>query len=240
ERGVGRLRDRERRAERDHERGVLRRGGRFVAGGSGVARRPARRRGRRPAARRSFGEGAAPARAARGAEDRLRLVQPDDARREREGAGEGVGVPAGAGPAGGHVPAHAARRVGRAADAMRVCLMIEGQEGVSWPQWVALAEACEETGIDGLFRSDHYISMFGDGFSLDAWATINALAARTTRIRLGTMVTPVTFRRPAVLANLVATADQISGGRIELGLGAGWNEREHETFGFPFPELRER
>ncbi len=118
--------------------------------------------------------------------------------------------------------------------------MIEGQEGVSWDEWVALARACEEHGLEGIFRSDHYLPIFGDGFSLDAWATLAGLAAVTARIRLGTMVSPVTFRRSAVLANMVATVDRISGGRVELGLGAGWNAREHETFGFDFPDLRER
>jgi F420-dependent oxidoreductase-like protein len=120
--------------------------------------------------------------------------------------------------------------------------MIEGQEGVSWEQWVALARACEEGGLEGLFRSDHYQSVFdirGRG-SLDAWATLAGLAAVTERIRLGTMVSPPTFRRPSVLARMVATADHISGGRIELGLGAGWNAREHEAYGFPFPDLGER
>jgi F420-dependent oxidoreductase-like protein len=125
---------------------------------------------------------------------------------------------------------------------VRVCLMIEGQEGVSWEQWVALARACEETGIEGLFRSDHYRSVFdvpGRG-SLDAWATLAGLAAVTERIRLGTMVSPATFRRPSVLARMVATVDHISGGRVELGLGAGWNDGEHRAFGFAFPELGER
>jgi F420-dependent oxidoreductase-like protein len=120
--------------------------------------------------------------------------------------------------------------------------MIEGQEGVSWAQWVALARACEESGLEGLFRSDHYQSVFdirGRG-SLDAWGTLAGLAAVTDRIRLGTMVSPATFRRPSVLARLVVTADHISGGRVELGLGAGWNVSEHEAYGFPFPELGER
>jgi F420-dependent oxidoreductase-like protein len=120
--------------------------------------------------------------------------------------------------------------------------MIEGQEGVTWPQWVALARACEETGIEGLFRSDHYRSLFdvsGRG-SLDAWATLAGLAAVTDRIRLGTMVSPATFRGPSILARMVATVDHVSGGRVELGLGAGWNVREHEAYGFPFPELGER
>jgi F420-dependent oxidoreductase-like protein len=125
---------------------------------------------------------------------------------------------------------------------MRVVLMIEGQEGVSWEDWVALARACEEHGLEGLFRSDHYQSVFdisGRG-SLDAWATLAGLAAVTERIRLGTMVSPATFRRPSILARMVATVDHISGGRVELGLGAGWNQSEHEAYGFPFPELAER
>ncbi len=125
---------------------------------------------------------------------------------------------------------------------MRVALMIEGQEGVSWQQWLALARACEESGIEALFRSDHYQSVFDDQdrAALDAWATISALAAVTERVRLGTLVSPVTFRRAGEIAKLVATVDHVSGGRVELGLGAGWNEREHEAFGFPFPDLRER
>jgi alkanesulfonate monooxygenase SsuD/methylene tetrahydromethanopterin reductase-like flavin-dependent oxidoreductase (luciferase family) len=120
--------------------------------------------------------------------------------------------------------------------------MIEGQEGVTWPQWLALARACEESGLEGLFRSDHYLSVMGreEHGSLDAWATICALAAVTERIRLGTLVSPVTFRRVSVLAKVVVTADHVSGGRVELGLGAGWNEREHEVYGFAFPELGER
>ena len=120
--------------------------------------------------------------------------------------------------------------------------MIEGQEGVSWDEWVALARACEENGLEGLFRSDHYQSVFdqtGRG-SLDAWATISALAAVTDRIRLGTMVSPATFRRPSVLSRMVATADHVSGGRVELGLGGGWNVHEHEAHGFPFPDIAER
>ena len=125
---------------------------------------------------------------------------------------------------------------------MRVCLMIEGQEGVSWEQWLALARAAEDAGLDGLFRSDHYrsITRGEPAGALDAWATLAGLAAVTTRIRLGTMVSPVTFRRVPVLAKMVTTVDHISGGRVELGLGAGWFEAEHEAYGFAFPPLRER
>jgi alkanesulfonate monooxygenase SsuD/methylene tetrahydromethanopterin reductase-like flavin-dependent oxidoreductase (luciferase family) len=120
--------------------------------------------------------------------------------------------------------------------------MIEGQEGVTWQEWVALARACEESGLEGLFRSDHYLSVMGvrERQSLDAWATISALAAITERIRFGTLVSPVTFRHAAEIAKVVATVDHVSGGRVELGLGAGWNQDEHEAYGFPFPDLRER
>ena len=119
---------------------------------------------------------------------------------------------------------------------MRICLMVEGQEDVTWDDWVALARTCEQSGLEGLFRSDHYSSVFGvEGRgSLDAWATITALSAVTSRIRLGTMVSPATFRHPSELAKVACTADHVSGGRIELGLGAGWNEREHQAYGFPF------
>jgi F420-dependent oxidoreductase-like protein len=125
---------------------------------------------------------------------------------------------------------------------MRICLMIEGQEGVSWEQWVTLARAAENAGLEGLFRSDHYRSIVrGEpAGSLDAWATLAGLAAVTERLRLGTMVSPVTFRRVPVLAKMVATVDHISGGRVELGLGVGWHEAEHAAFGFAFPPLGER
>ena len=120
--------------------------------------------------------------------------------------------------------------------------MIEGQEDVTWDDWVALASACERSGLEGLFRSDHYLS--GDGRvgrgSLDAWTSLAAIAVHTERIRLGTMVSPVTFRHPSLLARAAVTVDHVSNGRAELGLGAGWYELEHDAFGFPFPPLRER
>lgn len=125
---------------------------------------------------------------------------------------------------------------------MRVCLMIEGQEGVTWDQWRALATTAEASGFDALFRSDHYESLQGppNRGSLDAWSTLNALAALTTTIKLGTLVSPVTFRHPSVLARSVVTADHVSGGRVELGIGAGWHEGEHRSFGFPFDTTRDR
>ncbi len=120
--------------------------------------------------------------------------------------------------------------------------MIEGQEGVTWEQWRALAAACEEHGVPALWRSDHYLPLGGheERPVLDAWSTICGLAATTTTLRLGTLVSPATFRHPAVLAKAAVTADHISGGRIEVGLGAGWNEREHAAYGFPFGATRER
>jgi alkanesulfonate monooxygenase SsuD/methylene tetrahydromethanopterin reductase-like flavin-dependent oxidoreductase (luciferase family) len=125
---------------------------------------------------------------------------------------------------------------------MDICLMVEGQEGVTWEQWLALALATESAGLEGLFRSDHYRAIVRDepAGSLDAWATLAALAARTERIRLGTMVSPVTFRPASVLAKNVVTVDHVSGGRVELGIGAGWYEAEHETYAFPFGTARAR
>lgn len=119
---------------------------------------------------------------------------------------------------------------------MRINLMIEGQESVTWDQWVGLAHACETGGLEGLFRSDHYQSVQArtERSALDAWTTLAALGALTERIRLGTMVSPTSFRHPSVLAKSVVTADHVSGGRVELGIGAGWHELEHTTYGFDF------
>jgi F420-dependent oxidoreductase-like protein len=122
---------------------------------------------------------------------------------------------------------------------MQLDLMIEGQEGVTWPEWTAIAGACEEHGVPTLFRSDHQLNLDDrpERGSLDAWATLAALGAVTTTLRLGTLVSPVTFRHPSELAKVVTAADHVSGGRVELGLGAGWHDREHAAYGFPYPEL---
>jgi alkanesulfonate monooxygenase SsuD/methylene tetrahydromethanopterin reductase-like flavin-dependent oxidoreductase (luciferase family) len=116
---------------------------------------------------------------------------------------------------------------------MRLCLMIEGQEDVAWSDWVELARSCEESGLEALFRSDHYLSVPGrtPRGSLDAWTTLAGLAALTDRIKLGTLVSPVTFRHASVLSKSVVTVDHISGGRVELGMGAGWLEAEHRSMG---------
>lgn len=125
---------------------------------------------------------------------------------------------------------------------MRINLMIEGQESVTWEQWVAVAGACEAAGLEGLFRSDHYQSVQGrsDRSSLDAWATMAALGPVTERIRLGTLVSPTSFRHPSLLAKSVVTADHTSGGRVELGIGAGWSQVEHDSYGFAFHDLGTR
>ena len=125
---------------------------------------------------------------------------------------------------------------------MRFAVMIEGQENVGWDDWVGVARACERLGFEALFRSDHYGSVEGDAprGSLDAWATLCGLAAITSEVRLGTLVSPATFRHPSVLAKCAVTADHISGGRIELGIGTGWHDSEHRAYGFPFPPMKER
>jgi alkanesulfonate monooxygenase SsuD/methylene tetrahydromethanopterin reductase-like flavin-dependent oxidoreductase (luciferase family) len=125
---------------------------------------------------------------------------------------------------------------------MRACLMIEGQQGVTWADWCALADLVERNGFEGLFRSDHYFSSEGvSGVgATDAWAVLAALAARTTTLRLGTLVSPVTFREPAVLARAALTVDLISDGRAEIGMGAGWWEEEHTRFGLPFYDVDRR
>ena len=126
--------------------------------------------------------------------------------------------------------------------AVRFAVMIEGQEDVTWDDWVALARASERLGFETLFRSDHYLSVMGAGDrgSLDAWGTLCGLAAVTSTLRLGTLVSPATFRHPSVLAKNAVTADHISGGRVELGIGTGWLDAEHRAYGFPFPAQGER
>jgi F420-dependent oxidoreductase-like protein len=119
--------------------------------------------------------------------------------------------------------------------------MIEGQEGVTWDDWVRLARLTEEHGLEGLFRSDHYTAIIRpDADAHDAWATLAGLAAVTERIRLGTLVSPATFRHPSILARMAVTVDHISGGRIDVGMGSGWYEREHVAHGFPFLDGKRR
>jgi F420-dependent oxidoreductase-like protein len=121
-------------------------------------------------------------------------------------------------------------------------IFTEPQMGATYDDLLAVARRTEETGFDAFFRSDHYLTMGGDGLPgpTDAWVTLAALARETSRVRLGTLMTSATFRLPGPLAISVAQADQMSGGRIELGIGAGWFEAEHTAYGIPFPDVRER
>ncbi|MCH6231074.1 LLM class F420-dependent oxidoreductase [Microbacterium sp. CFH 31415] len=124
---------------------------------------------------------------------------------------------------------------------MEYCLFTEPQQGATYDDQLAFAQAGERLGFDGFFRSDHYLHM-GAGDPLpgptDAWTTLAGLARETSRIRLGTLVSSVTYRQPGILAILVAQVDAMSGGRVELGLGTGWFEREHRAYGIPFPAKR--
>ena len=126
---------------------------------------------------------------------------------------------------------------------MRLRIFTEPQQGATYDQLLAVAQTAERLGFDAFFRSDHFLVMGGgDGAPgpTDAWVTLGALARETSRIRLGTLVTSATFRLPGPLAVTVAQVDQMSGGRVELGLGAGWYEAEHHAYGVPFPALGER
>jgi F420-dependent oxidoreductase-like protein len=125
---------------------------------------------------------------------------------------------------------------------MRLVIFTEPHEGATYDDLLRVARAAEQAGFDGFFRSDHYLAMDTDGRPgpTDAWITLAGLALQTARIRLGTMVTSATFRLPGPLAIAVAQVDAMSGGRIELGLGAGWFEAEHSAYGIPFPALGER
>ena len=125
---------------------------------------------------------------------------------------------------------------------MHFALMTEPQQGLTYDEILAIVRTAEESGFEAYFRSDHYASFPGaSGLpTTDAWATLAGLARETSRIRLGTLVSPVTFRIPGNLAKVVQTVDEMSGGRIEAGFGAGWNEDEHAQLGIPFPPLGER
>ena len=125
---------------------------------------------------------------------------------------------------------------------MRYALMTEPQQGLHYDELLALVRAAEEAGIEAFFRSDHYASFPGESglHTTDAWATLAGLARETTTIRLGALVSPVTFRIPGNLAKVIQTVDEMAGGRIEAGFGAGWNDAEHAQLGIPFPPIEER
>jgi alkanesulfonate monooxygenase SsuD/methylene tetrahydromethanopterin reductase-like flavin-dependent oxidoreductase (luciferase family) len=122
---------------------------------------------------------------------------------------------------------------------MEIAVSLEVQEGLTYDEALTVARLADMHGIDGLLLAEHYYSTSAPGsptIAPDAWIYLSALARDTTRLRLGTLVSPVTFRHPSVYAKMAATLDQISGGRAELGLGAGWMSVEHEAYGFPFPD----
>lgn len=125
---------------------------------------------------------------------------------------------------------------------MDLRIFTEPQQGATYDDLLAVARTAEDAGFDGFFRSDHYLAMGRDGLPgpTDAWTSLAGLARETSRLRLGTLVTSATFRAPGVLAVQVAQVDQMSGGRVELGLGAGWFEAEHRAYGIEFPDVRER
>jgi len=125
---------------------------------------------------------------------------------------------------------------------MQLRIFTEPQQGAAYATLLSVTRAAEELGFDAFFRSDHYLTMAGSGLPgpTDAWITLAGLARETSRIRLGTLMSPVTFRLPGPLAIAVAQVDQMSGGRAELGLGTGWFDAEHTAYGIPFPPLAER
>jgi F420-dependent oxidoreductase-like protein len=124
---------------------------------------------------------------------------------------------------------------------MQLGVMIEGQEGLTWERWRQIMARVEALGFESLWRSDHFMSIVdGDRESLETWVALTLTAAETTRLRFGPLVCPMTFRHPALLARMAAAVDTLSGGRLVLGVGAGWNTQEHRAFGLPFPPLQER
>ncbi len=124
---------------------------------------------------------------------------------------------------------------------MKLGVMIEGQEGLTWDRWRAIMARVEELGYESLWRSDHFMSLFGaERDALETWVSLTLTAVETTRLRFGPLVCSMTFRHPALLARMAAAVDALSGGRLVLGVGAGWNEPEHRAFGLPFPPVGQR
>jgi alkanesulfonate monooxygenase len=125
---------------------------------------------------------------------------------------------------------------------VRLRIFVEPQQGAHYDTVLGVAQTAEESGFEGFFRSDHYLKMGGTGMPgpTDAWITLAGIARETKKVRLGTLMTAATFRYPGPLAIEVANVDHMSGGRVELGLGAAWYEQEHLAYGIPFPSLRER
>lgn len=124
---------------------------------------------------------------------------------------------------------------------MEVAIMIEGQDGLNWPRWQRMATAVEDLGFVGLYRSDHYTNANPpDDDSLELWVSLTWLASHTSRIEFGPLVSPVSFRHPTMTARMAAAVDDLSGGRLTLGLGAGWQVREHNNYGWDLLEIAPR
>jgi F420-dependent oxidoreductase-like protein len=124
---------------------------------------------------------------------------------------------------------------------MQLGVMLEGQEGLTWDLWRRIMARVEELGFESLWRSDHFMSLVDSSRdALETWVALTLTAAETTRLRFGSLVCPMTFRHPSLLARMAAAVDTLSGGRLVLGVGAGWNAQEHHAFGIPFPPLQER
>ncbi|MBI3744831.1 MAG: LLM class F420-dependent oxidoreductase [Chloroflexi bacterium] len=125
---------------------------------------------------------------------------------------------------------------------MKLGIMIEGQEGLTWERWSRLCRATEDLGFHSLWCSDHFMSLMGDvrQSALETWVALTIAAHETKRVRFGPLVCSMTFRHPSLLGRMAAQVDVLSGGRLEVGVGAGWNVAEHEAFGLPFPPLKQR
>lgn len=124
---------------------------------------------------------------------------------------------------------------------MEIALMIEGQNGLTWPRWQRIAAAAEDLGFAGLYRSDHYTNASPpDIESLELWVSLTWLASHTSRIEFGPLVSPVSFRQPTMTARMAAAVDDLSGGRLQLGLGAGWQVREHTNYGWDLLDVGPR
>ncbi|MGW8226443.1 MAG: TIGR03560 family F420-dependent LLM class oxidoreductase [Anaerolineales bacterium] len=124
---------------------------------------------------------------------------------------------------------------------IEVAIFLEGQNGLNWPRWQRIAETVESLGFVGLYRSDHFTNMNPpDKDSLELWVSLTWLASHTDRIEFGPLVSPISFRNPVFTARMAAAVDDLSGGRLVLGLGAGWQEREHTNYGFDLLEINDR
>ncbi|MFU8772455.1 MAG: LLM class flavin-dependent oxidoreductase, partial [Anaerolineales bacterium] len=122
-----------------------------------------------------------------------------------------------------------------------IAIMVEGQNGLNWPRWTRLVSAVEDLGFAGLYRSDHFTNNNPpDLDSLELWVSITWLASHTQRIEFGSLVTPLSFRHPVHTARMAAAVDDLSNGRLTLGLGAGWQEREHKNYGFALLDIQNR